>query len=378
MFNFIPTFMRSPTYAVMGLGMVGVGGWNYYRQQIDRQLKHPLVRESIFLLQNNDDVVQLIGLPISVSGSNSGASINVSEDVANFSYYVDGPRGKLRIEMAGISNTLSQLKPTAAGDAKDKIELSKMNESMTYNDYYVPDPKVVKEYLDLSKPPTPEEEAARLKADHRFWKFEYLYAEVDKDVRILIAPDEQLKENQPPVNKRENVADLKKEYLERLSKYRVLMGSKMTKEELAEMSKLRYDEFYRTTGYARIYMFVGSMFFLMNAYILFLKNKRKPLVGGALMRNVQNLALRNPDFRARVGDSTNVQFLEMTVGAQIDKRAEFGIPFCSPTKAGIVYFDGKLDKASGLWKINQIDVQFKDQSGFPDPERLVLAKSGEL
>lgn len=379
MFNFIPTFMRSPTYAVMGLGMAGVLGWNYHRQHVNNQLKHPLVRESIFLLQNNDDVVQLIGLPISLSGSNSGASINVSEDVANFSFYVNGPRGKLRIEMAGISNTLSQLKPNAAGsDVKERLELGKINEAMTFNDYYVPDPQVVKEYLDLSKPPTDTDEQAKLKLENRFWKFEYLYAEVDKDVRILIAPDEQLKQQQPPVFKRETFADIKKEYIERLSKYRVLMGSKMTKEELAEMSKLRYDEFYRTTGYARVYMFVGTMFFLMNAYVLFLKNKRKPLVGGALMRNLQNFALRHPEFRTKVGDSTNVHFVEMTAGAQIDKRAEFSIPFSGPSKAGFLHFDGKLDKQSGLWKINTIEVQFKDAAGFTESERLVLARSGEL
>jgi hypothetical protein len=379
MFNFIPTFMRSPTYAVMGMGMIGVGGWNYYRQYIDKQLKHPLVRESIFLLQNNDDVVQLIGVPISLSSSNSGATIKVSEDVANFSFYVNGPRGKLRIEMAGISNNLSQLKSTGPSQTKKEIlELGKLNETMTYSEYYVPDPKLAEEYLDLSKPPTPEEEALKLSPENRFWKFEYLYAEVDKDVRILIAPDEQLKESQPNVAKRETFADLKKEYNERLSRYRILMGSKMTKEELSEMSKLKYDEFYRTTGYARIYMFVGTMFFLMNAYILFLKNKRKPLVGGSLVRNLQSFALRNPDFRAKVGDSNNVHFLDMTVGSQIDKMAEFGVPFSSPSKAGVLYFYGKHNKATGLWMISKIDVEFKDSTGFPEREKMVLATSGEL
>ena len=49
--------VKNKMYASMVVGGIGIVGYTYYRQRIDHKMRHPLVRESVLLMQNNDDIV---------------------------------------------------------------------------------------------------------------------------------------------------------------------------------------------------------------------------------------------------------------------------------------------------------------------------------
>ena len=49
--------VKNKMYTSMVVGGIGIVGYTYYRQRIDYKMRHPLVRESVLLMQNNDDIV---------------------------------------------------------------------------------------------------------------------------------------------------------------------------------------------------------------------------------------------------------------------------------------------------------------------------------
>ena len=221
--------VKNKLYASMIVGGTGIIAYNFYRQRIDYKMRHPLVRESVLLMQNNDDVVQMIGVPLVVEPS-IGSRVSLADDRANFSYKVRGPRGTLNVELAGMSTTLDQVGVNSKGKAIIKDEVNKGKTFWTniatgetypipnnvdeynYNDFYVPDQKVYKEYLDLSSKVTAADDKVFLDPKGRFWRYEYLMAEVDSDLRILVAPNDKSNQAQQPIYVRKTLGDLKREF----------------------------------------------------------------------------------------------------------------------------------------------------------------------
>ena len=112
--SFLPKFMRTPTWALLGTGFVGSTIYMSYKNRLDNQLNHTLVEESIHLLENNDGVVELIGAPIMVESSMRNRA-DLGDNINNFTYYVSGPRGKLRVELASCARNLSGIGVNSKG-----------------------------------------------------------------------------------------------------------------------------------------------------------------------------------------------------------------------------------------------------------------------
>lgn len=376
MSRFIPSFMKNPTYFVLGAGGFGTLVYTFFQQRTDAKLSHPLVKESILLLQNNDEIVQLIGVPIVVEPT-IGTRASVAAEVANFSYKVRGPRGKVAVELAGQNLPLNELGPNAKAKAAGKVSDLPTLDEHNYNDYYLPDKDFVKDYFSLASAITPEDEKQELKPQDRFWKYEYLFAEVDRDVRILVAPDEKLAQTQDAVGKRKTLADLKREFQTRLKSYRV-MDKNMTAEEKEEFRKIRLNEHYRRVGYVRNYMLLGVAFVAMNMYVLFRKNKRLPVMGGSLQSNIEKFLLRSPEFRSAVPDFMKTHFIETSIGARIGNQANYKFYFMAPENAGVVHIDCKFLPETGVWKVSSLDVEITNPEKGKEKQILKLQNVPDL
>lgn len=379
--RYIPSFMRNPTYFALGTGAFGTLLYTLYSQRLDKKLSHPLVKESILLLQNNDEVVQLIGVPIMLEQT-IGSRASVSQDAGHFSYKVRGPRGKLAVEMAGQSLPLSQLGPNPKG----KILLKSTNptgqlpenlDEYNYNEFYVPDDTVVNDYLSLSIRPTQEDNDVKLTPNDRFWKYEYLFTEVDKDVRILISPDEKLAQQQAPILARNSVADLKNEFHDRLKAYRV-MSANMSEEEREEFRKIRLNDHYRRIGYVRNYMMLAMGFIAMNSYVLFRKNKRLPVMGSSLQSNIEKALLRSSEFRSMIPSYQKVHFLQTSIGARVGDHADYSFYFMAPECAGKVFVKCDFNPEVGLWKVSNLEFEINKGDNNMKGDRVQVSNVAEL
>lgn len=391
MFSFLPSFLRNGTFASMIIGTGGILTYTGYKQHLDKKLSHPLVKESILLLQNNEEVLKLIGVPITVEPTIS-TSATVKDDVAFFSFRVRGPRGKLTIEISGLGASLKDIGINAKGkamiakerktnpkfmadpDTNEPLPIPENLDELNFNEYYLPDTSIVEDYYGLATKQTePTTEDKRLDPDNVFWKYEYMFAEVDSDLRILVAPDQQLIDSQKPILQRSLLSDLNKEYKERMKSYNVL-DKNLTKEEMEEFRKIKFNEHYRKIGYTRTYMMSGLIFLGMNAYIFFRKNKRYSLNGSNLAYGVQKAVLRNRKFQSFIPDTTKVKFMEGIIGAKIDNIGEYKQPFMTPKYGGWISTKGIFDEKTSTWSVNEINVEFVDAEGNPAAENIKISE----
>lgn len=379
--RYIPTFMRNPTYFALGTAAVGTLVYTLYSQRLDKKLSHPLVKESILLLQNNDEVVQLIGVPIMLEQT-IGSRASLSDDAGHFSYKVRGPRGKLAVEMAGQSLPHSQLGPNQKG----KIQMKATNptahvpdnlDEHNYNEFYVPDSQLINDYFSLSIKKNSDDEAKSVQPNDRFWKYEYLFTEVDRDVRILIAPDEKLAAQQQSIVQRNNMADLKNEFSERLKTYRT-MNSNMSSEEKEEFRKIRLTDHYRKIGYVRNYMMLAMGFIAMNVYVIFRKNKRLPIMGSSLQTNIERALMKSNEFRAAIPGYQKVHFVQTSIGARVGDNADYSFYFMAPEAAGKVFVNCDFNPESGLWKVNNLEFEVNKGETNVKSDRVKVDKVPEL
>lgn len=383
--------MRNGNTVIIGVGVTGTLIYTGWSQRIDRRMNHPLIKEGLMLLQNNDDVVQLIGAPVLPKiGLFSRAAIG--EEFCNFTLKVKGPRGVLDVELAGVAALHKDIGVSALGKARIEQEIKGKSrfwvddktgeqkpiptnlEELNYNEYYVPDKKLCQDYYDLANKPG-EEDSRPLSPNDKFWKFEYLFAEVDKSSKVLVAPDEKKAQKQQVIYARNTYGDVKKEFQERMNTYRSLKN--LTVEEKSEFNKIRQQEKQRQLGYARTYLIAGVSFFAMNFYIMFRKNKRISVTGSVLQSNLENLVKKNLAVMKIVGDN-NLHFIDTSLGARIGDSAEFAIPFMHQRGSGLVDFKGKYNEATGGWKLEDCEVRFKDLDGQELKDRVKIKATEEL
>lgn len=79
-----------------------------------------------------------------------------------------------------------------------------------FNNYYVPDPSVVKSEVQILKS---ESDKNPLPPNSKFWNIEYLFADVDQNVRIMVAPVPESEKLGQPIFLRETYSDLAQEYI---------------------------------------------------------------------------------------------------------------------------------------------------------------------
>lgn len=374
--------MRTPTWALLGTGFVGSTIYMSYKNRLDNQLNHTLVEESIHLLENNDEVVELIGAPIMVESSMRNRA-DLGDNINNFTYYVSGPRGKLRVELASCARNLSGIgvnskgkkvlkdlnngqtieqatsvsteqsgsssgwfgwisssKPTSetASTIDSQNETHSLSSSIekrlqkdahgnypipsnipefNFNNYYIPDPELVKSEKEIYQM---TENGQKLPQDAKFWNIEYMFAEADESVRIMVAPIPESEKTDQPVFFRETFSDLANEYTERRNSRRDFRKAQ-TEEEREELRKFRLKEMYKNIGYTRYYMLCG--FFLIGAsgYIMFRKNKRLPIANNIIHSKAKKTIQDSQVLRAVLGEK--LLFPNQTIGAKIGNDASF-------------------------------------------------------
>ena len=115
--------------------------------------------------------------------------------------------------------------------------------------------------------------------DKKFWKIEYLYCNVDENMRIMVYPDPEKRNKVNTksnfVYKRDNLEDLVRErrtILESLNLYKL----ELSEEEKAELTRFNTQEMYRKVGFKRLYLMFIFGFVSITGYTMYLTNKRKP------------------------------------------------------------------------------------------------------
>lgn len=362
--NFIPKFMRSPTWAMTGAGITGSLIYMTYKRRVDNLLLNPLVEESIHLLENNEEVIEMIGAPIVIDSSIRNRA-DIGTDISNFSYRVSGPRGRLRVELATCSRKHDSLGPNLKGkkileeknfkSGEDHPIPNNINE-FNYNEYYIPGLEIVKTEEDLFK----EELSGKIDPQSYFWHIEYLFAEVEDGVRFMVAPIPNNEKNEEPILKRETFEDLTKEYVDRRNSRRDFRKAQ-TPEEQEELRKFRIKQMYKNIAYTRFYMLAGVFFFGMTAYIMFRKNKRISICNSMIHEKAKMMIENNPKLARRLGDK--VLFPDMTLGAKIGDEADFKFLVLGDECYGEVRVVGTYDEAISKWNINDFNVEMFDQDG---------------
>ena len=117
--QYIPKFMKTFQMKMFLLGVTGFSTYKYYEQRNEEKMNHPIIHESIRYLETKKDVRELIGTPIHLVHTVKNRAYS-DKDSANFSFKVKGPRGELKVELSGISQTLDNIGLTR--EAKDYLK----------------------------------------------------------------------------------------------------------------------------------------------------------------------------------------------------------------------------------------------------------------
>ena len=424
--SFIPKFMKTPTWALLGTGFIGSTVYMTYKNQLDNRLNHTLIEESIHLLENNEEVLQIVGAPILVESSLRNRA-DLGDNINNFTYFVSGPRGKLRVELAACARSLSGIGVSSKGkkaiqdlnnrpatqnnselidqnarvssggitswftspkntdqeqtttnqnekvlpiqdnklnfdrlkkDSNGKVPVPSNVPEFNYNIYYIPDPSLVKneeqifDLADNSKP---------LPADSKFWNIEYMFAEVDDSVRIMVAPIPESEKSESPILYRETYSDLALEYIQRRNNRRDFRKAQ-TPEEQEELRKFRLRLMYKDIAYTRFYMLCGFFMIGASSYIMFRKNKRLPIANDMIHTKAKKAISDSKMIKNVLGE--RIFFPNQTVGAKIGNDAEFSFQalgengYYAVANLNGTYNEKKLD-----WNIHQFDVNVYNAKG---------------
>lgn len=356
--------MRTPTWAILGSGVTGSLIYMTYKKKLDTRLRNPIVEESLHLLENNDEVIEMIGAPITIQSSIRNRA-DIGEDISNFSYFVTGPRGKLQVELASCSRKLESLGPNLKGKklleeiCKEKgipfVFPNNINE-FNYNEYYIPDKEIVNSEAEVFNKTL----KGKIPDASNFWHIEYLFAEVEEGVRIMVAPIPNNEKSEDPILKRETFEDLIQEYEGRRDSRRDFRKAQ-TPEEQEELRKFRIREMYKDIGYTRFYMLAGVFFIGMSAYIMFRKNKRISVCNSMIHEKGKKLIERNEKLVGRLGNK--IFFPEMTLGARIGDEADFKILFMGEGYYGNARIQGFFNEKKSDWEVRGFDVEVFDAEG---------------
>lgn len=363
------------------LGITGVTVYNFYKQRLDSRFQHPMVKEAIKMIESNKDVQELIGVPVSVVSSIRNQGM-INEEATSFSFKVRGPRGDLNIELAGISANLEQIGVTPEAKdyllKKEKIEgkvtqnIVRHNlEELNYVDFFIPD---MEQYTKLDYQQTgadfeqnskqAENIDYKLTPKSKFWKIDYLYANVDENMRIMMMPNKdqrsKLNNSSSFILTRQTLQDLAEEKKQRYKCLGILKES-YTDVELAELTKFRTQEVYKNIGYKRWYAIAGFSFVTMWAYSTLLINKRKPIVNSVLVHKVKDIVNGNGQIKKLMNGK--ILWIDTTRGALIDQRAEFEIKFYGHNNYGTVKVDSSFDEGLNDFKIQNLKVELVSRSG---------------
>lgn len=189
---------------------------------------------------------------------------------------------------ATVGNTLAGIERYPKDSNGNYVIPTNINE-FNFNTYYVPDPEVMKSEEQILKS---GENTDAIPGSSKFWNIEYLFADMDQNVRIMVAPVPESEKSESPILLRETYADVAQEYLRRRNNRRDFRKAQ-TKEEQEELRKFRLREMYKNIAYTRFYMLCGFFMIGTSSYIMFRKNKRLPLVNSIVHERSKKLVVDN-------------------------------------------------------------------------------------
>lgn len=221
-----------------------------------------------------------------------------------------------------------------------------------FNNYYIPDPELMSGEEEIY---ASTENNEKLPRNAKFWNIEYMFAEVDDSVRIMVAPIPENEKSETPILYRETYSDLAQEYNDRRNSRRDFRKAQ-TPEEQEELRKFRLRQMYKDIAYTRFYMLCGFFLLGTSGYIMFRKNKRLPIANNIIHTKAKKAIYDNPLLRKVLGEK--ILFPNQTIGAKIGNDADFSFQalgnnghYAVAEIAG-VYDEKKLD-----WIMSRFDVK---------------------
>jgi len=357
---------KSWTNFSIGTMFISGSGYFYFRHQNDKKFEHPVFKESLRIMEQNSQVIDLIGFPIYIdTGLKSRATL--TDKILNSSFPVKGPRGYLNVELAGEAKPQqaieASLERTKSGELSDEARISRLSE---LEDYYIADPQLLAEIDKLRSQDAGQLEKTEIPANAVFWKIDYLYVDVSRDYRIVMLPRKEegavkIVDHYKPNVERKTLKQVYDEEINRFSKRRQIEDAAATEEEIEELRKFRMQETYKKVGYVRFYMGMIIIAGGMAGYILLQKYKRKNVLGTVIHNQAVNYIKKNEFVTRELG--RNLRFLQAARGAEIDGEADFEIDALGEKRTGTFRVKGSFDNKKKDWDLKTIEVVVKGKKG---------------
>jgi len=357
---------KSWTNFSIGTMFISGSGYFYFRHQNDKKFEHPVFKESLRIMEQNSQVIDLIGFPIYIdTGLKSRATL--TDKILNSSFPVKGPRGYLNVELAGEAKPQqaieSSLERAKSGELSDEARISRLSE---LEDYYIADPELLAEIDKIRSQDAGKLEKMEIPPNAVFWKIDYLYVDVSRDYRIVMLPRKEegavkIADHYKPNVERKTLKQVYDEEVNRFSKRRQIEDAAATEEEIEELRKFRMQETYKKVGYVRFYMGMIIIAVGMTGYILLQKYKRKNVLGTVIHNQAMNYIKKNEFVTKELG--RNLRFLQAARGAEIDGEADFEIDALGEKRTGTFRVKGSFDNKKKDWDLKTIEVVIKGKKG---------------
>ena len=147
----------------------------------ERKLDHPIAAEALRLVERDDRIVESIGFPVAWS-SNSRNFVDKSDKTYNAEFFIEGPKGKLLLQVAAESLPLETLKADYEKLSKELSEeksadyQTKLSQKNKLEAFYIPDPQTAsfceKSLNNKSSDITADQ--IEIPAESLFWGIGYL------------------------------------------------------------------------------------------------------------------------------------------------------------------------------------------------------------
>lgn len=342
-------FRSAPNTLITFFGLAGTT-YFVFRYNNDNQFEHAVIRESLRLLTQNTQVIEMIGYPINVVPGLLSSRASISERGSLYQFAVRGPRGKLNVSLSTESKSQEEIKNAI---------LSK--------EYYIPD-NSLKLILEDAKVQGGEKslETIEIPNKQKFWKINFLSVDISPDYRIaVVKTTEKITKTDgenPNINEiqtklRKMLFDVYNEENERKGNINLAKSE----EEIEEIRKFRMKETYRKIGYVRFYLFGVAVLGVMLTYIFISKNKRKMIQGSEIQYMMQKIVGSNQYIKNKYGE--HLKFIQSSRGSIVDKKADFEQDFFTNKGYGTIITEGVFDDKEKQWKIESIKVFSKNKKG---------------
>jgi hypothetical protein len=120
---------------------------------------------------------------------------------------------------------------------------------------------------------------------------------------------------------------------------------------------------YRKIGFKRWWMMLGFGFFTITTYTMYVTNKRKPLIRSFAVSKVKDIILGHTEIKNLLGG--RVMFVDTTMGALIDKQADYELAFYGYNHSGKVTVSSFYDDEKSDFVLKDVTAQLFDRQGAP-------------